>query len=492
MASNAALTVHQLQHDFHNLIAYVTGPEAQSHTAYEVELTLFRRLLALGAALLRLFFVTRAAVRPLAPVTASDGACLAYHDQRPTTYYSVVGKVRFWRHYFTAPGQTGICPLDAALSLPARCYSDLLREWAAYGTTDESYRESQTVLERILGLSLSVQALETCVADDAGDVTAFYNQPAAPTTPPTVGTILVVQADGKGVPMVPPQPATEAPPGRLSTGQKRTKKKEAVVTGLYTIAPYRRPPEEVVAALLRDPNHTGSEARPVPVGKELHATLDGKAVAMRRLVQRVAQREAPHLQHRVALSDGAEALQQQLLTHFPDHPLVLDIIHATEYLWDAANALLGETHVGRTAWVRTHLEQLLAGRTEALITALEAEAHAPTCTAAQRQTVLRTVGYYQRNLPSMRYDQYLAHGWPIGTGVVEGACGHLVKDRMEQAGMRWTKAGAQAVLDLRAVRINSHWEAYWQFHRHQQHHSLYGAAAPASETAEAQVLELAA
>ena len=72
----------------------------------------------------------------------------------------------------------------------------------------------------------------------------------------------------------------------------------------------------------------------------------------------------------------------------------------------------------------------------------------------------------------MRDDEYLARGWPIGTGVVEGACGHLVKDRMEQSGMRWTKAGAQAVLDLRAVRLNGHWEAYWQFHRHQQHHRV--------------------
>ena len=111
------------------------------------------------------------------------------------------------------------------------------------------------------------------------------------------------------------------------------------------------------------------------------------------------------------------------------------------------------------AWVRAYLETLLAGQTDAVITALEAAAADPTCTATQRQAVRRTVGYYQRNLPYMRYDEYLARGWPIGTGVVEGACGHLVKDRMEQAGMRWTKAGAQAVLDLRAVRLNGDWDA---------------------------------
>jgi hypothetical protein len=83
----------------------------------------------------------------------------------------------------------------------------------------------------------------------------------------------------------------------------------------------------------------------------------------------------------------------------------------------------------------------------------------------------------------MRYDEYLAQGWPIGTGVIEGACGHLVKDRMEQSGMRWTKAGAQAVLDLRAVRINGHWDRYWQFHRQQQHQRRYHSAAPVPERA---------
>ena len=216
MASNSDEIVQQVQDDFQNLLAYVTGPDARVRTAYTVELTLFRRLLALGAALLRLFFVTRAAVRPVEPVTTPDGTRLTYHDQRPTTDYSVFGKVRFGRHYFTAPGQAGLCPLDAALSLPARCDSDLLREWVAYGTADASYRESQAVIERILGLSLSVQAIEASVADAAGEVTAFYAQPADPPAPVPAATILVVQANGTGVPMVQPAPTT--PPVRLGKG----------------------------------------------------------------------------------------------------------------------------------------------------------------------------------------------------------------------------------------------------------------------------------
>jgi len=228
------------------------------------------------------------------------------------------------------------------------------------------------------------------------------------------------------------------------------------------------------------------------VGKERRATLAGKEVALTRLAERARPREGPRIQERVALTAGAEALQQQIAAHFPRHTLVLDIIHATDYLWNAANALRGETHPDRLAWIRTHLAQLLAGDTQAVITALEAAAQDPARTAPPRKALLGTAGYDRRNAPYMCYDVYLAHGWPIGTGVVEGACGHLVKDRMEQAGMRWTKAGAQAVLDLRALRLNGPWDAYASFHRQRQHQRLYGTFDTAAEVAEMQVLPDAA
>jgi len=133
MTSNVDLSVQQIQQDFQALIAYVTGPETRTATADTVELTLFRRLLAVGAALLRVFFQTRAAERPSGPIRAPGGTELAYHDCRPCPYYSVFGKGRFTRHYCTAVGQEGVgqegvCPLDADLSLPARCDADLLQE----------------------------------------------------------------------------------------------------------------------------------------------------------------------------------------------------------------------------------------------------------------------------------------------------------------------------------------------------------------------------
>lgn len=490
MSSNSVRIVHQLHRDFQELVEYVTGEEAQTQTAYEVELTLFRRLLKLGLQLLRLFFVHRAAVRPAEPVYAPDGTQLKYQSLRWTTYYSVFGKVRFKRHYFHTPGHEGFCPLDAELSLPPRCYSDLLRDWAEYCITDESYDESIRVLKRILALAISKRALEVGVEEDAADVNAFYEQKPVP-PPDAEGAILVVQADGKGVPMVRTEPANQ--PARRGKGEKRTKKKQAVVTGIYTIQPHLRTPEQVVQALLHDidGDEEGKSVaasrpqRPAPVGKELRATLAGKDIAFERLTERVAQRQGIHIRHRVALTDGDDALQRQVSNRLSRFTLVLDIIHASEYLWEAANALLGETHPDRTAWVEKHLLGLLSGKTADVIQALEHQAQNPALSASQRTAVNTTIGYYRRNLPYMKYDQYLARGWPIGTGVVEGACGHLVKDRMEQSGMRWTQPGAQAVLDLRAVRVNDDWDDYHRFRRQRQHQRLYGdypAVPPPSET----------
>jgi hypothetical protein len=352
MLSNADPIVTQIRNDLEALMTYVTGAESAQQRAATVELTVFRRLLALGAALLQLFFATRTAVRPPAP-TAADGTRLPYHDHRSRRYRSVFGELTIRRHYFHAPGQAGCCPVDAALSLPDRCYSDLLRDWTGYDATDGAYRETATMVARILGLEVSVQALETNLQADAQDVDTFYAQPRAAC--PT-GTILVVQADGKGVPMV--QPPHRTAPVRLGKGQKRTTKKEAVVTSLSSIAPYVRTPADVRAALLHEEQRADHPARPVPVQKEVRATLAGKATAMAALQIRAHQRDGTHIQARVALTDGADSLQQHMQTTFPTFTLVLDIIHASAYLWRTATALLGERSTERLAWVRTNLDHL--------------------------------------------------------------------------------------------------------------------------------------
>jgi hypothetical protein len=490
MSSNPDQIVQQMQCDFHSLIAYVRDVDARTRTVAEVERTLFRRLLALGLHLLQLFFLARAAEQPTALPTSATGMPIPAYDRRSIDYFSVFGKLSFARQYFYAAGIGGLCPLDAEVSLPKRCYSDLLRDWMTYDATDGAYRETTTTLQRILGLDLSVYSLERVVSDDACDVVAFYDQLPSQAAPVPLGTILVAQADGKGVPMV--QPPVTTTPVRLGKGQKRTKKKEAIVTALYTIAPFVRTPQQVLAALMHEERPADTPQRPGPVQKELRATLDGKAVAICRLAERARLRDGPHLQERVALTDGAESLQQQMQIQLPDYRLVLDIIHATEYLWDSATVLLGESSPERSPWVRRHLEGILTGQTAAVIQTLTEEAEQPERTTTQVAALRKTIGYYQRNLPYMQYDVYLARGWPIGTGVVEGACGHVVKDRMEQAGMRWSRVGAQAMLDLRAVRLSGDWDAYWQFHRQHEHERLYGKVHLVSAGVEEQAFQLAA
>jgi hypothetical protein len=154
--------------------------------------------------------------------------------------------------------------------------------------------------------------------------------------------------------------------------------------------------------------------------------------------------------------------------------LVLDFIHADEKLWAVANSLFGETAPQRQPWVETQTLALLSGRSASVIAELR-RLSSTAETAAHQRTILTQVAHYlERNAPYMHYDQYLARGWPIASGVIEGACRHLVKDRCELSGMRWTKDGVENLLRLRAVAENDDWTAYQRFHQQQRQQRLYG------------------
>lgn len=94
--------------------------------------------------------------------------------------------------------------------------------------------------------------------------------------------------------------------------------------------------------------------------------------------------------------------------------------------------------------------------------------------AGEKRRVLRSViGYYDNHRNSMKYDVYLAAGYPIGSGVVEGACRHLVKDRLERTGMRWTVKGARAILHLRAAYLNDDWNDFVNYRIETEQATLY-------------------
>lgn len=483
MTFNSTEIIQDIRTDFEKMIDFVMGEEARTATADQIERGLFDLLLALGAKLLGLFFAMRSQACERDKHQCRDGCELPYQQDKKRDYYSIFGKLPIWRPYFYQKGYGGQTPLDAELSLGDDCYSDMVREVSEYLGVYTVYGKSSDILKRLLGLQLSTRVLQANLAKDASEVKAYYAQKSPP-SPADEAEILVIQADGKGVPLILETPAEAKV--RLGKGEKRGRKKEAVVTTVYTIAVRPRTPAEVVASFFE--GQTATNQPPKPQNKHIWATLDGKDTALARLARQVDLRQGQHIKHKVALCDGCEALQSRIAAQFSDFVLILDFIHADEYLWKVANRLLGETNDQRFEWMAQHTLQMLSGQTQHIIRNFRQLAEEPKTTQAQREQLVRTANYFERNQPYMDYPTYLANGWPIASGVIEGACRHFVKDRCELSGMRWHQTGAENLLRLRAVAENGDWDTYHAFRRHQRHIRLYGTPSPHSQTIEVRVI----
>ena len=483
MASNSQEIIQDVHAQFEHLIDFVTGEKAQVATADHIERGLFKLLVILGASLLQLFFVLRSKACSRETMRSDDNKILRYHRDTVRHYYSIFGKITFERPYFYNKNVGKCIPMDEALSLGADGYSDLLRELSSYVDVDSVYEKTADIFNRLLGLSLSTRDLQQNVAEDSADVEAYYDQKPPP-QPVLEATILVAQADGKGVPMILEEDETKAKsePVRMGKGQKRGNKKEAIVTSAYTIAPAVRTPEEVVASYFdlskaefaKDTQLPDGHSRPKPQNKYVWATLDGKDTALSRLSRLINLHEGAHIQQRVALCDGCEALQLRIAIHLPGFTILLDFIHASEYLWKVANVLLGETNPLRIEWMAEKTLLMLSGKTDQLVADFLRQAQLDQASAVQRNQLKITANYFERNLPYMDYPTYLANGWPIASGVIEGACRHFVKDRCELSGMRWTQTGAESLLRLRAIAENGDWDAYHTYRKAQRHIRLYG------------------
>lgn len=475
MTFNSEEIIRDVRAEFEKLLEYVTGEKAHQAQADSIERGLFKMLLSMGAKLLQLFFVMRSQACSREAFQDKDAQELPYHHDSGRVYFSIFGKVEIERPYFYAPGAAGRTPLDADLGLGDDSYSDLLREVTEYLAIYHVYGgKSADFLERLLGLKLSTRALRQNIAEDSVSVAEYYAQKSPP-KPESESDILVIQADGKGIPMVLEEGEVPETPVRLGKGQKRGHKKEAIVTTIYTIAANPRSASDVIASFFEE-NQAENMPKKVsqPQNKHIWATLDGKDAALARLSVQVALREGQHIQHRVALCDGCEALQSRIALQFPHFILILDFVHANEYLWDAANSLLGETSQKRLEWVKSRTCQILSGETTQVISELRSLAQTKKMKVSQRKQLEKTANYFERNLPYMDYQTYLSNGYPIASGVIEGACRHFVKDRFELSGMRWLQTGAENLLRLRAVAENADWDQYLAFHREKRQLRLYG------------------
>jgi len=151
--------------------------------------------------------------------------------------------------------------------------------------------------------------------------------------------------------------------------------------------------------------------------------------------------------------------------------MIIDIYHVMEYLWEAAYVFNKEGSLEAESYMSNLLEKLLHGKIEEVI--IELKASLKQLSKGKKEKLRKVITYLENGKEHMRYDLYLIKGYPVGSGVVEGACRHLVKDRMEQSGMHWTIAGAEAMLGMRSIQINKMVPIYWQYHIAKERKRLY-------------------
>jgi hypothetical protein len=395
--------------------------------------------------------------------------------RRRRPYVSAFGPTLFWRDVYAEreTQRQEVVPLDAKLGMPEGNTSYLLQKWSGTKCVKESYQESRATLLEILGFAPSVNCLEDLVARAAEHAEVYFDQQEA-VDPTTEEEILVATSDCKGVPMrhvdAPrrkqdndvPRPKRK----RLKKGEKNGQKRMACVGGVYSVAPFRRTADDVLREVLRKEKQ---EQRPKPQNKRLRAVLtrqvDGqelnaKDVVFNWLAKEVQQRDPQECRTVVAIMDGETKLRDLQELKVGRAIGILDIWHVTEYLWKLAYCFHSEGSDKAEAFVETYLRKLLEGKVRRAIGGIRQMVTKGGLSKPKCEKAEQCLNYFADRCEYMKYDEYLAAGYPIGSGVVEGACRHLVKDRMEQTGMRWRIAGAQAVLSLRAIYVNDDWEAF--------------------------------
>jgi hypothetical protein len=386
-------------------------------------------------------------------------------------YVSIFGRFDLQRvAYGTREGQAIVfVPLDNRLQLPESDFSYLLQDWDQELAVEQAFSKVSQTIERMLRLKQNTDSLENMNRHMAQDTAAFRESLPAPSAAEE-GQIIVVTADGKGV-VIRGQATPTLCGGERPAGRRANGKRMATVGAVYSIDPYVRSPEEVVAALFRDTNYT-PPPRPEPCCKRVWASLpqgEGKEyssidMVFDWLLWEHVLRNPDSRRPTVYLCDGQESLWQARHEYLPDHNAteILDLLHVTPRLWQAAKLFFGEKSPQVVPFVRQRLTLVLQGKVETVVRGLRRLATKQKLSAAKRKVLRRICRYLGRNRQRMRYDEYLAKGYPIASGVIEGACRHVVKDRMERAGMHWTVAGAQAMLDVRSVSVSGQWQAFQQ------------------------------
>lgn len=468
------------------LRAFAAQAAADGRPAHEVERQLCSRALAIGREAFALFVRLRGQGDLGAQVRLADGSCAQRLEQpRERTCRCDFGDFTLRRVCCgSREGQkVAFVPLDNRLQLPPGDYSYLLQEWDQALGCDCAFARVAATIEGALGAKQPVDSLERQNRHMARAVEPFRQSRPLP-APQDEGELFVVTDDGKGVPMR-RGPGDPPPKARRKKGDKANKKRMAVVGAAYPIDRHRRTPEEVTAALFRDVRRPGVEParRPAPVGKHAWARLSRAAGgALQEAIDAVfgwqkgelGRRDPSGAKEVLCLMDGQEALWEGKGRHFGAAVVeVLGLLHVTPRLWQAAHLFEKEGSATAGAFVRARVLRVLRGEVKGVVKGLR-RLGTTRGLGGQKEKKLRAIcNYLAANAARMRYDEYLEKGYPIASGVIEGACRHYVKDRMERSGMRWTKPGAQAMLDVRSEHLNGDWQAFHAFRIHHETQRLY-------------------
>lgn len=436
------------------------------------------------------------------------------HD---TVLTSIFGDVTVVRKAYRAPGARNLYPADRELNLPAGQYSHGLRRRIVRAAAVSPYDEAVDAVERDTGVRVGKRQAVEAVERAAADVAAFYALPPGErditaTTGDkedlTAGegeehadgdapapAVLVLQADGKGIPMRPDglrtatakaATAARADDRRrtgLASADKTGRKRMAEVTTVYRIARAPRTVDDVVPARRDTPEAAAARAAkrraaPRPVDRWLAASLvEDIPTAIATMFDQAELRDPGRELSWAALVDGnnaqLSAIENEATRRGLDLTVIVDVIHVIGYLWKAAAVFFGADDPddpGGHDWLRDRLRAVLAGRAREVATGIRRRATTHGYQGSGRRTLDEVARYLDAKAPYLDYPTALAAGYPIATGVIEGACRHLVMDRFEVGGARWGLDGAEALLALRAVITNDDFPAYWQFHLRQEHH----------------------
>jgi len=482
---------------FNELVSRLSRGESRRMTHGELESLITREGREIHRRLLQGHFDLRASNEPvLVSVRGADGIELTHRRRRTRGLLTVFGLVTAMRMSYGARRHPSLSPLDASLNLPEELHSHGLRRTAAIEAARGSFDATVEAIERSTGTKVPKRQVEELVERAAHDFDSFYARPESAERAVNPNDLLVLSLDGKGIVMRPEElreatrkaaeNAQHKLNRRLSRGEKRDRKRMATVAAVYDLTPQLRGPEDILAELR--PVSDVSKPRPRACNKRVWARVEKSAEEVTGEVFEEARHRDPKCRRRwVVLVDGdphqirrvrAEAERRGMSR---DLTLVVDFIHVLEYLWGAAWCFFEQGDKKAERWVTERAFAVLQGRSSDVAAGIRRSATKRELPTDQRKGIDACADYLIAKRSMLRYDRYLRQGMPITTGVIEGACRHLIVDRLDITGARWSVRGAEAILRLRSLRSSGDFDDYWKFHleaEHERHHASRYAGKP--------------